>query len=362
MNAKSRKLLKKIYFDPSHPAGFSTADKLWKAAKKTVPKMQVQHWLESQDAYTLHRPLRKRFDRNRYIVNYIDDTWQADLCDMQSLSKYNDNFKYLLTVIDIFSKFAWVVALRNKTSVEVIRGFHEIFKSSKRMPTNLNMDKGKEFKNYKFQLFLKDKNINYYYATNPDIKAAVVERFNKTLKTKLWRYFTYSSSYRYIEILPDLVHAYNNTVHSTINRAPAYVTFDNMLHVWRALNSRIPIKRSRKSKFAIGDHIRISREKLIFEKGFEKNFSDEIFIISEVIPRRHLTVYRIEDMSHQPIEGTFYENELKRVQIRKSTEFKIDKIIATKGKGRSAKVLVKWYGYPSSQNSWVKKSDIKNLK
>ena len=95
MNAKSRKILQKIYFDPSHPAGFSTTGQLWKAAEKKIPKMLVQQWLESQDAYTLHRPLRKRFDRNIYIVNYIDDVWQSDLCDLQSLSKFNDNYKYL---------------------------------------------------------------------------------------------------------------------------------------------------------------------------------------------------------------------------------------------------------------------------
>lgn len=360
MNAKSRKLLHKIYFDPSNAAGFGTADKLWKATKKKISKMNVEEWLENQETYTLHQPLRKKFDRNRFISNYIDDVWQADLCDMQSLSKYNDNFKYLLTVIDLFSKFAWIIVLRNKTSLEIIRGFQEIFESSNRKPTNLNTDKGKEFKNKKFVQFLKDRDINFYY-TNNDTKAAVVERFNKTIKQKIWKYFTYSSSNRYIDVLPDLLHSYNNSIHSTIKFAPTDVNINNMMEVWRNLNDRIPVIKNRKIKFAIGDHVRISREKGQFEKGFEKNYSDEIFIISEVLPRRHLTVYRIEDMSHQPIEGTFYEAELKRVRIRKSTVYKIDKILETRRFRGSDKLLVKWLGYPSSQNSWVNKKDIIHL-
>jgi transposase InsO family protein len=361
MNSKARKLLHKIYYDPSHSAGFSTIDKVWKATNKMIPKMNVQQWLESQDSFTLHQSRRKNFDRNRFLVNYIDDVWQADLCDMQSLSKYNDNFKYMLTVIDIFSKFAWIVVLRNKTSGEIIRGFEEIFLTSNRKPTNLNTDKGREFKNKPFQSLLKEKGINFYHTNNPDTKAAVVERFNKTIKNQIYKYFTFSSTYRYIDVLPDLLHSYNNSIHSTIKMAPADVNIDNMLQVWQTLNDRVPIITKRKNKFAVGEHVRISRDKTIFEKGFEKNWSDEVFIISEVLPRRHLTVYRIEDMSHEPIEGTFYEIELKRVQIEKSTVFKIDKIVDQRKIGRSTQLLVKWLGYPSSQNSWVKKSDIIHL-
>ena len=96
----------KVYYDPKHAAGFGSVKKLVKASKHK--KRDVEEWSAGQNTYTLHKPERKRFPRNPYTETNIDDVWEMDLADLSSLSKYNDRYKYLLNVIDIFSRYAWI--------------------------------------------------------------------------------------------------------------------------------------------------------------------------------------------------------------------------------------------------------------
>jgi Integrase core domain len=359
MNAKEVKLLSKIYNDPANPAGFSTLDKLWKAVNKSIPKRNIKKWLESQNAYTLHRPLRKRFKRNHFTTSNIDELWQADLNDLKSLSKDNDGYVYILTVIDVFSKFAWGIPLFRKTGIEITNAFKEIFESSGRKPVHLQTDKGKEFLNTTFQSFLKKNDVGYYYTNNPDVKACIVERLNRTLKNRMWKYFTQRNTRRYVEVLPSLMSAYNNTKHSTIRMSPAEVNEDNIRLVWHNTNDKFRIKKyKQKLLLKVGDHIRISNEKMKFDKGYEQNWSDEVFLITAILKRTPI-VYRIKDLHGEDIEGTFYDKEVQKVNYNPKAEFKIDKIIDTRGRGVRREVLVKWVGYPSKFNSWILASEVK---
>jgi transposase InsO family protein len=181
MNSNQCKLLSKIYYDPKHPASFASVQSLWKATNGAVPKKIVEEWLSGQETYTLHRPARKRFPRNRYYVDNIDTLWQADLNDMRSLKDKNDQFCHLLTIIDVFSKYAWTVPLYSKTGTEVANAFEKVFKQDKRIPLKLQTDKGTEFLNKTFQDCLKKHNIVYYSTNTPDLKACIVERFNRSL-------------------------------------------------------------------------------------------------------------------------------------------------------------------------------------
>jgi len=118
-------MLGDVYYDPRHEAAFGTLEKIKRVAKKTgVTKPgQVKPWLEQQDAYTLHRPVRKRFPRNHYSFDNIMDVWECDRIDVQALSRHNDGVKYLLTVIDVFSKFLHMVPLKSKTGKDVSAAF-----------------------------------------------------------------------------------------------------------------------------------------------------------------------------------------------------------------------------------------------
>ena len=139
--------LKKNYYDPVHPAGFSSAAKLYTAVNKKVKLCEIINWLKSQDTFTLHRNVRKNFIRNRYFVTNIDELWQCDLMVVSNLAVTNNDTNYLLTVIDVFSKFLWVIPLRRKSGIEIKQAFVEIFNLSGRRPKNIMFDKGREFLN-----------------------------------------------------------------------------------------------------------------------------------------------------------------------------------------------------------------------
>ena len=184
----SEKQLEKLYYDPKQPGSYSGYYGFRKTLRdEKIKNKKLKEWLMDQETYTLHRPLRKKFKRNRIVVYGKDNTWQADLIDLQDLASINSNYKYLLTVIDVFSKYAWVVPLKNKTNKIVIEAFKKIFKNRK--PERLHTDQGQEFLGKECQKYLKNEKVSFYIL-NSEMKASIVERFNRTLKEKMWRYFT----------------------------------------------------------------------------------------------------------------------------------------------------------------------------
>ena len=148
------------------------------------------------------------------------------------------------------------------------------------------------------------------------------------IRAKLYRYFTFKNSYRYIDVLADFVAGYNATVHSSTGIAPANVTDLDVLTIWKRLQKKCT--RVIKSKYSVGQHVRISRENAKFAKSATQNFTTEIFRIVKVIPRTPRPVYELENLKHQPIYGSFYSEDLKPVVVTKQTQFKIDKILSTR--------------------------------
>ena len=165
------------------------------------------------------------------MVYGIDEQWAADLVEVQHLSRHNRGVRYLLTVIDVFSKYAWVRPLTRKTGAQVQKAFESIFREG-RKPLRLQTDDGKEFYNKTMTAFLKRHNI-VHFSTKGDTKASVVERFNRTLKERLYRYFTAKNTLNYKQALPDVVRGYNATPHGSIGMAPERVTLDNSAEVWK---------------------------------------------------------------------------------------------------------------------------------
>jgi len=221
-------------------------------------------------------------------------------------------------------------------------------------PLYIQSDKGSEFLNMHFQKLLTDNDIRHYTSENEDIKCAVVERWNRTLLTKLHRYFTHKNTLRYVDIIQDLVHSYNNTHHSSIKMAPAEVTEKNEAKVYKALYPSTKTKLA--YKFSVGDTVRISSARQAFVKGYRQKWSEEIFKVSKRYPTNPWT-YGIVDYSEEPIAGKFYAEELQKVAPKE--EFRIEKVLRTRRKGGKAEHLVKWLGYPDKFNLWV--CDIKAL-
>ena len=202
----------------------------------------------------------------------IRSLFQTDLVDLRSISMFNQGFNYLVTCIDVFSKYAWVIPIHNKSGKTLIEAFEEIIKES--TPIFIQSDKGMEFLNHNFQRWLKAHKILFYTSENEATKASVVERFNRTLKTILWRYFTTKETLHYLDVLPQLVHSYNNTYHRSIKRT-ASVNYENQEDVWQTLYGELDSKEY--PKIPIGACVRISESKGHFQKGIYpvglKNYS-----------------------------------------------------------------------------------------
>ena len=265
---------------------------------------------------------------------------------MQAFSKFNRGVKYLLAVIDVFSKYRWLIPLKDKTGKSVASALKTIFEERK--PEKMWVDKGKEFYN-------KDvKDLIELYSTENEEKSSVVERWIRTMKEKMWKYFTANSTNVYIDVLPDLVKEYNNTRHSSIKMTPVKASKqENELTVRRNLYPEHFEIRDINLKFSVGDKVRISKKKKTFEKGYTTRWTEEIFTIAEV-QRTQPPTYKIADLNGKEIKGTFYEPELQKTS---QEIFRIEKVIK-RGKKKS---LVKWKGYSGDFNSWVDNKDIVNI-
>src|SRR5277367_6670666 len=211
-----------VYYDPENPAGYVGVARLRRATH--LSKKVTDEWLKDQRTYTLYKLARQRYDTRPYKTGGIDQQWQADLVEMIPYERANNGYRYLLTVIDLFSRYAWAKPIKNKTGKEVKRAFEEIFDTG-RVCQRLQTDEGKEFANRHVQHLLNLHNIKFF-TVKSQFKAAVCERFNRTLKSKMWRYFTRHGSYRWVDVLPELMIAYNSSIHRSIGMAPKAVTED----------------------------------------------------------------------------------------------------------------------------------------
>ena len=155
--------------------------------------------------------------------SFRDNIWGVDLADMQLLSKFNNGFRFLLCVIDIFSKYAWVISLKDKKGISTVNAFQKILDDSKRKPNKIWVNKGSEFYNNSFKRWLKDNDI-VMYSTNNEGKSVIAERFIITLKNKIYKYMTAISKNVYIDKLDDILKEYNNKYHISIKMKPVDVT------------------------------------------------------------------------------------------------------------------------------------------
>lgn len=297
----------------------------------------------------LHRDARRNFIRRKTEMKGINDTLQADLVEMIPYAKKNANMKYILTVINIFSKKAYARALKNKTAVEVTRAMESILNSLGHPIEHLHVDEGKEFYNAQMRKMLQQRKV-HMYSTFTTKKAAIVERFNRTLKNRMWKEFSFRGSYKWIDILQSLVDDYNNTKHRTIKMKPDDVRASDERYLLNtAYSYTLPIRT--KAKFKSGDLVRISKYKHIFSKGYTPNWTTEIFKIKTVQQTNPIT-YLLIDHEGNDIKGTVYAEELQ--SVKHPDLYLVEKIIRKKGR----KVYVKWLGFDSQHNSWVDEKDV----
>ena len=225
---------------------------------------------------------------------------------MQQYSKQNKHYKYLLAVIDVFSKYGWLIPLKNKTGVTVSEAFKILFKERK--PMHIWADKGSEFYNRQVKDLLKDNNIKLYSTENEE-KSSVGECWIGTMKQHIYKYFTAHKTTKYYDILDKLVKNYNNTAHSSIKMSPVEASkLENELTVYKNLYPEKE-KKIKKPKLKVRDRVRITKKKGKFEKGYTTRWTKEIFVIEKVLNTNPVT-YKINDLKGEEIKGSFYEQEL----------------------------------------------------
>lgn len=302
----------------------------------------------------LHKPARKNFQRRPFDMRGIDDTWQIDLVEVIPFARNNKGYKYLLIVIDTFSKYAWIKKLKNKTGPEVTNAMQQILKENpNRCPRNIQSDHGKEFYNSHFDTLMKQHNINHY-STFTKLKASIVERFNRTFLNKLWQQFSLQGSHEWLTHFEKILDTYNRTKHRTIKMRPIDVNAKNQKSLLRTVYKKQKKSQQLKQhrpKFRVNDYVRISKFKNIFEKGYTPNWTTEIFRVKKILPTKPIT-YHLSDLNDSEIRGCFYEHELQKTQNKDI--YLIERIVRRRGN----KFFVKWLGFSDKENSWIDSRDL----
>ena len=267
----------------------------------------------------------------------------------------NKGYYWILTAVEILSRYTFTIPVYRKDSKNMTKAVELLLdkfkKSFGKYPDVAQFDDGKEFYNVGVRDLLKSYNVSYF-STKSEKTAAIVERFNRTLKTIMRKYFYSKGTYNWVDVLDELTENYNNTKHGSILMKPADVNKSNENLVWVTLYGSA-VGKPPLPKFRVGDTVRVSKYKSIFGKGYEANFTEEIFKISKVLTGDP-NMYEIEDHEGEPIIGKFYEEELSAVN-KKDDTYRIEKVL----RKRKGMALVKWLGYDS--RSWIPIEDIKDI-
>lgn len=295
---------------------------------------------------------RRRFPRRQTVIKSLNDLIQMDLCEFQTVAKENRGVRYLLTAINCFSKKSWALPIKTKTASEVATAAEIILDDSKRLIgseiMHIQTDQGSEFKGA-FASLCKSRGIKHYWTHSP-LKAAIVERFNKTLKMMIHKRMAALSSLRYIDFLPDILEKYNNTRHSKTGMTPNQASKRSkerflQQNVYKNTRPRVT------TKYSVGDSVRVSNPKLIFSRGFHPQYSPELYKI-HLVNRKYPPTYILKNWKDEIVPGTFYQNELQKTSD--PDLYLIEKVLQKKG----SKIKVRWLGYGQEADSWINSSDF----
>ena len=266
-----------LYQDPSVAGSLGGVVRFAKAQK--LPLSKVCEILEGDLGYTLLKPTRRCFPTLPVLVMGMDEQWTADLIKVGNIAKFNRGYRYLLTVVDVLYKYAWVEPVKSKMGKDVTTAFEKILKRSDgRQPLKLQTDDGKEFYNKTFQALMKRKRI-HHFSTSGDTKASVVERFNRMLKKRLYRYFTVRNTLSYLPILKELVTGYNRSYHRSIKMAPEKVTMGNEGGVWKTLYGKRLTGRRKRAQLKVGDRVRLNKKYRVFKKSYLPGWTEEVLVV-----------------------------------------------------------------------------------
>ena len=357
------KNLKTIYYDPKHPASYSGLDKLYRHVKHMgYKKPEVKKWLEKQDVYTLHKPVSRQVKRPRIVVSAVDQQWDLDTMHMVKFNKHNKGYSYVLVAIDIFTRFAWTVALKTVTGREMVTALASIFTEFK--PEKIRTDSGTEFKNRSVKAFLISENVFHFTSTN-ELKANIAERCIKSLKMKIKKIMHERGSDVWLDILQQVTESYNNSKHRSIQMTPSEARNAEQYTLWnnqyvkklKNFTSHAPTQQEI-FKYHVNDKVRLAKFRATFERAYSEKWTDEIFIVTKRESLQGIAQYTIKSWDNDPVIGKFYTEELERIEVNEGGSYEIEKLIQKKNMEKKPGYIVKWDGWPNQFNSWVSLSEV----
>ena len=384
INKQKRNAILKQYTNPGNPIAFSGRNRIQKYIKNkydinlTTDDIN-REILGFNHAYTVHRDVKRPKYFNPYLVFSPRQQVQADLIDIQQLKTFNDDITFILVCIDVMTKKAWFRLMKRKNAETSKNALESIFKEigntefsqrnitqNKPIIQTLLFDKGSEFTNNKVKSLCAEYKIKIIHP-NSNIKAGVVERFNRTFQKLIYRYMTHKQTRKYIDVIDDLLKSYNSRKHSSLcdkyitnfspNDAEKLENLEKLRNITLEKRKKILIQgRKIKTKFKIGDIVHIAKEKSLFARGYNETFNQEYFEIVEINDDLPIVSYKIKSLNTEEIiEGSFYNEEL---QLVKGDVYKIEKILNEKGRGKNKQYLVKWLNFDDRHNSWIPAKNI----
>ena len=373
------KYLKSVYFNAAKSGSFSGITQFYNAVKADgkydLSQYLVAKWLRGNDVYTTTRKVTPKFLRPPLKVAGIDNIWEIDLADLSQFASDNDGYKYILMCLDVFSRYLWARPLKSKLGKEVSKALISILESTDRKPLAIRSDGGHDCHNHDITQLVLEPNDIKQYITHNELQANYVERCNKTIKSRLWRNFRYRMKPVWIDILDKIVKSYNNSLHSSIGRTPASVNHDNetavALDQFLIRQKKYPrymktmadrIKNPKRFKLHVGNNVRIPETRTNARREYKEKWSGEVFIITERFHRQGLNVYKLKDMKDKPVEGTFAEAELQRVNYDPNGVFFIDEVVGKKLIDKVPYVEIKWYRWPKKFNSFIPEANLNKYK
>ena len=303
------RLFTRVYYSSDSPGFMGGIDKVYRESKrqnKKVTKRKVIEWLNRQRVYTLHKPGRRSFPRTKTTGVAMHSHIQIDTADLRRLKYHNSHYSYIVCAICVVTRQARCAATKTKKPAEVLPALRKMFDSYENTIYAVAADKGTEFL-ADVKKWLESVGIQVVQIEKSPHHASMAERFIRTLKNMLFRYMTFAKTKRWVDILPQVVQAYNSRYHRSIRRAPNSVTRENEQEFVQELYKRSsPVA---KFKFSIGQHVRIREPKTNMEKGYTRSFTEETYTIAQQVPRSP-AAYRLQSEKGYPIRGIWYNEEL----------------------------------------------------
>lgn len=346
-------IIRKIYLEPDNDASFSGLNRVLEEARKIDPSItleQVQNVLEEERTYSLHKPRRIHYPRLKTLATGLNSDWQCDLADFQNIKRYNNGIAWLLVCIDVLSRKIYAEPISTKQNKSVIEGFEKILQRADVIPTRLISDRGLEFESPSMKKYFHDKGITKHVVYSDDIHAGIVERANRTIKSRLYKYLTQYNTYKWTDIIPKIIEGVNNSVNRGIGRAPNSVK--TKAHVQELYENQFKKQLKSKQRFKVGDYVRMDMAKGKFEKSYLPNFTTELFRIKQV-KQSNPVHYKLEDLHGEDILGVFYNHNL--VKTRLEPNARIAEVIEQRVNRGEKQVLVHWIG--EKNDEWISEDD-----